>query len=75
MPKRTQPTIRSTDAAAPQAVIDRAVEVLGDRNTAFHWLGMPVPALGYKTPIATAATPEGEQAVLDVLGQIEHGVF
>ena len=59
----------------PQAVFDRAVEVLGDRSTAFRWLGTPIPALGFQTPIAVAATDRGEQAVLDVLGQIDHGVF
>jgi uncharacterized protein (DUF2384 family) len=57
------------------AVMERAIEVIGDRKDAFRWLGTPVSALSYETPIAAAATAEGEKAVLAVLGQLEQGVY
>jgi putative toxin-antitoxin system antitoxin component (TIGR02293 family) len=57
------------------SVIDRAIEVIGDRDEAFRWLGTPVPELGFRAPIALASTKAGEKAVLDVLGRLEHGVY
>lgn len=63
------------DAGIPRAIIARAVHVIGDRTEAFRWLGTPVRALGYQTPIAVSATPDGERSVLAVLDQLEHGVY
>lgn len=57
------------------AVLDRAVAVIGDRQEAYRWMGTPVRALGFQTPIAAAATPDGESRVLAVLDQLEHGVY
>ena len=57
------------------AVINRAIEVIGDRQEALRWLGTPVRALGFRTPIATAATRDGQKNVLAVLDQLEHGVY
>jgi len=75
-------TILEGAAASPDrgpipesTVINRAIEVIGDRHDAFRWLGTPVRALGYQTPIAAAATPDGQQAVLAVLDQLQHGVY
>lgn len=60
---------------AREALIARAVAVIGDREEALRWLGTPVRALGYATPIAKLATPAGTNAVLAVLDQLEQGVY
>ena len=58
-----------------ESVIDRAIEVMGDRDEAMRWLGTPVRALDYATPISLLGTSEGATRVEDVLGQMEHGVW
>ena len=55
--------------------VARAREVFGDEETAFRWLGTPVAALDYATPISCLSTPQGLIRVEDVLTQIEHGVW
>ena len=57
------------------SIIERATEVIGDRQEAMRWLGTPVRGLDYATPISLLATDEGAQRVSDILGQIEHGVW
>ena len=57
------------------AVIERAVEVIGDRQEAMRWLGTPVPALNYATPISRLNDAYGQADVLRVLTQLEHGVL
>lgn len=57
------------------SVIARAVEVIGDRGEALRWMGTPVRALDYATPISLVATVKGRQAVVTVLGRLEHGVL
>jgi uncharacterized protein (DUF2384 family) len=57
------------------AVVDRAIEVIGDKQEALRWLGTPVRALGYATPISRLNDPEGEADVLAVLDKLEHGVL
>jgi putative toxin-antitoxin system antitoxin component (TIGR02293 family) len=56
-------------------VVARATEVFGDQDVAFRWLGTPVGALDYATPISFLATHQGAMRVNDVLTQIEHGVW
>jgi putative toxin-antitoxin system antitoxin component (TIGR02293 family) len=56
-------------------VLERAVEVIGDRERAYSWFGRPVKALKGATPISMLSTPDGVQQVLTVLGRLEHGVF
>jgi len=56
-------------------VVARATEVFGDEEAAFRWLGTPVPALDYATPISCLGTHQGAIHVNDVLTQIEHGVW
>ena len=56
-------------------IIERAAEVIGDRQEAMRWLGTPVRALDYATPISILATAEGAERVTDVLGQMERGVW
>ena len=58
-----------------EAVIARAMEVIGDEKEALRWLGTPVRALDYATPISRLSDPEGQAAVLNVLTQLEHGVL
>jgi hypothetical protein len=56
-------------------VIDRAADVIGDRDEALRWLGTPVRALACATPVSLLATPEGRNQVLTVLDRLEHGVL
>jgi putative toxin-antitoxin system antitoxin component (TIGR02293 family) len=56
-------------------IIETIVEVMGDREKAMRWLGTPVRALDFATPISMMATPSGKKRVLDVVGQMEHGVW
>ena len=58
-----------------EAIINRAIEVIGAESMALRWLGTPVPALGYATPISLLDTPEGQAAVLATLTRLEHGVL
>jgi len=60
---------------ALESVIDRATEVIGDRDEAMRWLGTPIRALDYATPISLLGSSEGTARVEDVLGQMEHGVW
>lgn len=56
-------------------VIGRATEVIGDRSGALRWLGTPVHALAYATPVSLLGSSEGRDQVLAVLDQLEHGVL
>jgi hypothetical protein len=60
---------------AEAAVIRRATEVLGSRPDALRWLGTPVRALDYATPVSLLHDAAGRDAVLTVLGRLEHGVL
>ena len=55
--------------------VTRATEVFGDEDAAFRWLGTPVAALDFATPISCLRTHQGAMRVNDVLTQIEHGVW
>lgn len=52
-----------------------AIEVIGDEPEAMRWLGSPVLALEYATPISLLNSSEGQAAVLKLLTQLEHGVL
>jgi hypothetical protein len=56
-------------------VYARSIEVLGCEDKAMRWLGRPIPALDYATPVSLLRDKKGRDAVLDVLGRLEHGVF
>ena len=56
-------------------VVSRAIEVIGDQPAALRWLGTPVRALDYATPISRLYDPQGQSEVLKVLTQLEHGVL
>jgi putative toxin-antitoxin system antitoxin component (TIGR02293 family) len=57
------------------SVIEHAVKVFGDRDEALRWLGTPVRALNYATPISRLSSPDGHIEVMDLLGRLEHGVL
>ena len=58
-----------------EPIVQRAIEIIGDRDEAMRWLGTPVRALDYATPISRLRDPEGREQVLSVLTQLEHGVL
>lgn len=65
-------------AAPPPSIdafIDHVTEVLGDRETALRWLGTPVQALDYSTPVSLLNTDAGLARVTMVLEQLRHGVY
>ncbi|AEF05023.1 antitoxin Xre/MbcA/ParS toxin-binding domain-containing protein [Alteromonas naphthalenivorans] len=57
-------------------LISAATELFeGDEAKAIAWLKKPAKGLGNKRPIDMAATSAEAKAVLDLIGQLEHGVF
>ncbi|MGD0734734.1 MAG: MbcA/ParS/Xre antitoxin family protein [Terracidiphilus sp.] len=75
-PRQRQTAPRATsNQRAETEVIRRATVVLGDRPTAMRWLGTPVRDLDYATPISLLHDAKGREAVLSVLGRLEHGVL
>lgn len=66
---------RALSDSAIDPVIDRATEVLGDRQEAMRWLGTAVRGLNFATPISLLATKDGQLRVYDILGQMEHGIW
>ena len=65
----------NTESQQVDSVIGRATEVFANRQKALRWLGTPVRALEYATPISLLSRPDGSSAVLTVLDKIEHGVL
>jgi putative toxin-antitoxin system antitoxin component (TIGR02293 family) len=65
----------TVEAESIGAIIERAVEVIGDREEAMRWLGTPVRALGYATPISLLSRPQGQASVLITLKRLEHGLI
>ena len=56
-------------------LFQRAIEIMGDGETARRWMQAPKKALGGETPMRHARTEIGARHVERLLGQIEHGVF
>ena len=56
-------------------VVQRAVEVFEDPESAIDWLKTANRSLGGFSPLALLDTDIGTESVLDTLGRIEHGVF
>ncbi len=52
-----------------------AEDVFGSPDQAESWLKEPNPALGHVSPLSLLDTDDGTQAVTDILGRIEHGVY
>jgi len=70
-----QTTLSPESTRVYEAVIDRAIQVIGDEERAMRWMGTPVPALDYATPISRLHDSQGQADVLRVLTQLEHGVL
>ena len=58
-----------------EPIVQRAIDVIGGREEAMRWLGTPVRALDYATPISRLHDPGSRDQVLAVLTQLEHGVL
>ncbi len=57
-------------------IFSRAIEVLGTREKASHWLmNSPNDALGGAVPASILDTSTGEREVLAILDRIEYGVY
>ena len=61
--------------AAALAVVERATDVIGDRDRALRWMGTPVQALNYATPVSLLGSKKGRDAILATLHNLEHGVL
>lgn len=61
--------------AAQTQILRRAAEVIGSEDAALRWMGTPVRALNYATPISMLHDESGFEAVRVVLGRLEHGVL
>lgn len=70
-----RPIVEGAQDGNIEPVLQRATEVIGDRRNAMRWLGTPVRALEYATPISLLHDPIGRDQVLSVLTQLEHGVL
>lgn len=58
-----------------QRLVRRATTVLGGSGEGRAWLTTPQRALQRRTPLEVASTEVGADAVFQLLGRIEHGVF
>jgi putative toxin-antitoxin system antitoxin component (TIGR02293 family) len=67
--------MKTIRALLQEPIVDRAIAVIGDKNEALRWLGTPVRALNYATPISLVATAVGRKAVFSTLDRLEHGVL
>ncbi|MFL1404622.1 antitoxin Xre/MbcA/ParS toxin-binding domain-containing protein [Marinobacter sp. M1N3S26] len=62
--------------ALREDVVTAAVELFeGDRRAADAWLSQPLRAIGNEAPLVYMDSPEKIQAVKDVVGRLEHGVW
>lgn len=56
-------------------ILHRDIEVIGDEEEVIRWMGTRIRALGYATPISLLHDAKGYEAVLEMLGRLEHGVL
>jgi putative toxin-antitoxin system antitoxin component (TIGR02293 family) len=68
-------TLESDRVARLQRLVARAALVLGGADEGRTWLTTGQRALRHRTPFDVAATEVGAEAVFQLLGRIEHGVF
>ena len=75
-PAQVDPPIRhSRLETIDEALLTRAIEVFGARDTAVDWVYEPNPALDGKTPFEVYSNPEGRDEIFRILGRIENGVI
>jgi len=68
-------TEESDKIARATEVLSAATELFeGDRAAALRWLRSPVKGLGNKPPLEMLGTSVETDAVLDLIGRLEHGV-
>jgi hypothetical protein len=67
--------IGSNSQQTIQNIIDKAAQVLGSEDIAMRWLGTPVRALDFATPISLVGSEKGLNRIKNVLGQMESGVW
>jgi uncharacterized protein (DUF2384 family) len=69
----------ASDAVSVQGtqadILRLATEIIGSQDAAMRWMGTPVRALNYATPISMLHDESGFEAVRVVLGRLEHGVL
>jgi putative toxin-antitoxin system antitoxin component (TIGR02293 family) len=65
---------KSEEEVTIDRVFTRASEILGSYENAIRWLLATVPSLGNNRPIDLLGSTSGIQTVLNVLGQIGHGI-
>jgi putative toxin-antitoxin system antitoxin component (TIGR02293 family) len=68
-PEQSDAVVRTAGAMA------KAIDVLGDRKKAAHWLTTPNRALGGEIPITLLDTSAGAREVEAVLDRVEYGVY
>ncbi|MGU5817657.1 antitoxin Xre/MbcA/ParS toxin-binding domain-containing protein [Aeromonas hydrophila] len=57
-------------------VLDATIQLFNrDISVAIKWLDSPARALDGERPLHFLSTPIGAEAILDLIGQIEHGVI
>lgn len=57
-------------------VLDAIIQLFDrDISVAIQWLNSPARALGGECPLQFLSTPIGVEAILDLIGQIKHGVI
>lgn len=62
-------------AIEADAILAEAIAVIGDKAEAMRWMGTPVRALDYATPVSLIHTAKGRKAISTVLSRLEHGVL
>jgi hypothetical protein len=71
---------RSSQSLQPEHELDieplirQAIRVIGSHD-AMRWMGTPVRALGFATPISLLVDQSGREQVVRVLEDLEHGVL
>lgn len=71
----TLDVLESDRLARLHRLVRRASKVLGGADEGRTWLTTSQRALQHRTPLEVAATEVGAEAVFQLLGRIEHGVF
>ncbi len=56
-------------------ILERTIDVFGEKKYAVEWLTANITALGGISPLDVLHEGDGEETVLKILVRIEHGVF
>lgn len=72
---QVQHDVNSSEAATDfQRVLNLATSIIGNSEQALRWMGTPVRALDYLTPVSLMGSQGGAEAVEAVLHRLEHGI-